>query len=680
MITALILSGAIVATLIVVNMRNLQISDAAASSLDKKVVLYPTATTDIMNEDGNVISIGSKKSFIGSGDSTNAWLALRFQVNQKVSSITKAVMSLYTKDQQWIDLSTEIYAENSTSSSTFKNTDRASARKLTTTKLVYSNNIKWPKDSYNDIELTKIVQEVLTLNPNAAYLTIIIKSTATAQYGRKFFETDLTNNSTKPKLTLSYTDGSTTTPMPPTPTPPVEPTPLPVPTPTPNPEPTPTKPPTQGNVGSLDIASAPKSAAYGIWTPSQYDTCSKALHDSYSVIGPDGKVYPTWHPPVVVDSSTGKECTFGHEHGRNPKDSPLFKDIQEEFYFDVNKNGKMDSEEQAIAGLPFGYVNEETDAYYVSQGQNVMRHEDHMGHKVEWERLPIKLPGKNGGPQTNASVTCDYIIKAHQGVSSKDAFQNNLHEVIYAASCSDGAKVILAQMGQFGKAGEFTSVCDTNGVRKLMTIPTGLSYSNALYPGVSEEKGSRGIQTRDCINQVFLVGENKWSANAYEVWPVSLSLSSTNGNALVSNINLLFDVENAARFYDPSKPNNVGYFMDLCYETEANGDKMRGGACDAATNYGQIKGITWDSPQSGFDGTNRGNYFFPPTVSNQSTTTVYYADPFGKNASTTKKTGYVKQFVSTGNVDYAQKFNSNIDPTVVNRQHDDGKGTVHSPN
>ena len=656
-------------------MKNLAISDASASQQDNKLVLYTSVNTDVINEDGNVLSIGAKKSFIGSGDSTNSWLAFRFQVTQKLTSITKATLGVYTKDQQWIGLSTEVYAENSSNPNTFSNTDKASTRKLTTNKFTYANDIKWPENSYNDIDVTLPIQEVLALNPDAKYLTVIIKNTSKSKYSRKFFESDLTNNSTKPKLTLSYTDGTTTPPVTPTPVPPVTPTPVPVPEPTPTPTPV---PPTTGNTGTLDKAMAPKSAAYGIWNPTQYDTCPKELHDSYSVIGPDGKVYPTWHPPVVINPATGTECSFGHEHGDDPSKSPLFKDIQEQFYFDANKNGKMDTEEQAVAGLPFGYVNEQTDAYYVAQGQNVMRHEDHVGHKVSWSTLPIKLPSSGGQITTN--VTCQYLLKGHQGTSTKDAFQNNLHEVIYAANCSDGAKTIIAQMGQFGKAGEFTGLCDINGVRNLQKIQTGLSYSSTAYPGVSDGNGNRQIQTRDCVNQVFLVGETKWSANAYEAWPIVLSLTSTNGNALVSGINLLFDVENAARFYDPSKPNNVGYFMDLCYETEANGDKMRGGACDNATNYGKIKGITWDSPKSAFNGTNRGNYFFPPTISNSSSTTTYYSDPFGKDTGTTQKTGYIKQFVSTGVVNYSKKFNSNIDPTVVNKQYDNGKGTVHAPN
>ncbi|MFS8131024.1 MAG: hypothetical protein ACMG57_03525 [Candidatus Dojkabacteria bacterium] len=669
-ITALVLSGAIVAILIVLNKKNLQISDAAAASLDSKVTFYPSANTDITNEDGNVVSFGSKKAFIGSGESTNSWFGIRFAVTQQLTTATKAVLSIYTKDVQWIGLSTEAYVENSSNSNTFSNTDRVSARKLSVNKIVYANDIKWSAGTYNDIDVTKALQEVLTLNPTAKYFTVVIKNTSTSQYSRKFFETDLTNDTTKPKLTISYTDGSTT----PTP-PPVNPTPTP--TPVPNPVPNPVPPPTSGT-GLLDKATAPKSAAFGIWTPTQYDTCPKDLHDTYSVIGPDGKVYPTWHPPVVVNPATGKECSFGHEHGDDPSKSPLFKDIQEEFYFDANKNGKMDPEEQAVAGLPFGYVNEQTDAYYVSQGQSVMRHEDHVGHKVSIATLPIKLPSSKGQITTN--VTCQYLLKGHQGTSTKDAFQNNLHEVIYAANCSDGAKTIIAQMGQFGKAGEFTGLCDINGVRNLTKIQTGLSYSNAAYPGVSDGNGNRQIQTRDCINQVFLVPEKKWSANAYEAWPVVLSLTSSNGNSLVSGVNLLFDVENAARFYDPGKPNNVGYFMDLCYETEANGDKMRGGSCDGATDYGNTKGITWDNPKSPFNDTNRGNYFFPPTISNQTSSTTYYADPFGKDAGTTQKTGYIKQFISTGIVSYSKKFNSNIDPTVVNKTYDNGKGTVHAPN
>ena len=55
--------------------------------------------------------------------------------------------------------------------------------------------------------------------------------------------------------------------------------------------------------------------AYGIWVPGSGDSCPVEVHNRYSTVGPDRKLYPTWHPPV--DPTTG--CSFGHEHGRDPR-------------------------------------------------------------------------------------------------------------------------------------------------------------------------------------------------------------------------------------------------------------------------------------------------------------------------------------------------------------------------
>lgn len=48
--------------------------------------------------------------------------------------------------------------------------------------------------------------------------------------------------------------------------------------------------------------------------PAALPACSTAQHDRYRATGPDGKLYPTWHPQV--DLSQG--CVFDHEHGSNP--------------------------------------------------------------------------------------------------------------------------------------------------------------------------------------------------------------------------------------------------------------------------------------------------------------------------------------------------------------------------
>ena len=66
--------------------------------------------------------------------------------------------------------------------------------------------------------------------------------------------------------------------------------------------------------------------AFGIWQPGQHDTCTKGDHDSYQVVGPDGKIYPTWHPPVGANG-----CTFGHEHGRDPSGSALYAERSDSF-------------------------------------------------------------------------------------------------------------------------------------------------------------------------------------------------------------------------------------------------------------------------------------------------------------------------------------------------------------
>ena len=118
-----------------------------------------------------------------------------------------------------------------------------------------------------------------------------------------------------------------------------------------------------GDVISLDDARG-DSRAYNLWTPGPTDTCSPEIHNRYATVGPDGLRYPTWHPPT--DPATG--CTFGHEHGRDPRGSDLY---------------------HSVGAIPFGYANAQLE---ISDPLNP-RNEDHVGHKVEWEndiRLDIR--------------------------------------------------------------------------------------------------------------------------------------------------------------------------------------------------------------------------------------------------------------------------------------------------
>lgn len=44
------------------------------------------------------------------------------------------------------------------------------------------------------------------------------------------------------------------------------------------------------------------------------EICPQWVHDRYVTRGPDGKTYPTWHPPIDKQH----QCYFDHEHGSDP--------------------------------------------------------------------------------------------------------------------------------------------------------------------------------------------------------------------------------------------------------------------------------------------------------------------------------------------------------------------------
>ena len=58
------------------------------------------------------------------------------------------------------------------------------------------------------------------------------------------------------------------------------------------------------STGGGGSSNGPTSQAMGQWTPATQDTCTKEFHDTFFVIGPDGKKYPTWHPPAATDPTT----------------------------------------------------------------------------------------------------------------------------------------------------------------------------------------------------------------------------------------------------------------------------------------------------------------------------------------------------------------------------------------
>jgi hypothetical protein len=401
-----------------------------------------------------------------------------------------------------------------------------------------------------------------------------------------------------------------------------------------NPPPTnPPPPPASGN-----------SAAYGLWTPTTPDTCTQAQHDAYSVVGPDGKRYPTWHPPTGPGG-----CTFGHEHGRDPSGSALLADITNLYH-----------------GVLFGYANETLDAWNAANGiGNGMRHEDHVGHKVEWENnVTIYESTTTGGSSRRAlSVKCDFFMKIHQGTHSPDAFTNNLHELLYAMQCHDGpggaigSKVIVTKMVAFGNPGGFSEGSISGGFTTI-NVGAAMPMNSPSGPGL------RSLPTINRVRQSLLVPSGQFtnvSQGLYEDWLSANYIQTSGSSQPLLYFDPHFAVFSPSRFYWPgSDPNrygitrsaddiakNIGRSVDVCWMQDG-GNKARGGECDSMTNFGAIRTpFPYTDTRSAFNGVHREFYFNNTTIVNPGGVSLWYTDPFGNGATAGTSQATIQQYIST---------------------------------
>jgi hypothetical protein len=350
--------------------------------------------------------------------------------------------------------------------------------------------------------------------------------------------------------------------------------------------------------------------------------CSVEIHARYWTTGPDGKVYPTWHP--ARDRSG---CSFGHEHGDDPRTSDLY----------------------SAAGWPaFAYTSE---VMMDSMPEHSHRHEDHVGHKVLSVNNVSVIQGDNGSsffpPQGATIATCDVLLKFHQGTHSPDAFTNNVHELLFNQRCaqSDG-QVVEARynaMIALGRAGGFSpSECPGFGRPFINVAPPVPDDS----PSETRSLG-RLITEPGCVQAIR---EGRTHQDPLFPNPVPFTVSDMDdfwfsdvqvtGSGLSFRLAPLFYVVNPSRYYDPALPNKMGRIVDLCYTGLAGGDY-----CDRARQAGQ--NLAWDDPRSPFKGTLR--EFRPGTfvVRNTGPATVY-TDPYGRNASSTPFAGSIQQYFSGG--------------------------------
>jgi hypothetical protein len=391
--------------------------------------------------------------------------------------------------------------------------------------------------------------------------------------------------------------------------------------------------------GELPPASAPVSRAYGIWTPNTVsgDTCSKEIHDRYWTYGPDGKVYPSWHPPV--DPTTG--CTFGHEHGRDPSQSKLI-----------------------ALTLPFGYVNEQlspNDPLY-------QRNEDHVGHKVEWAN-DIEI-SRDNRPYTK----CNVLFKLHQGTHSPDALTNNLHELFYYASCGDGTKIQWRNLQAFGHGGKVhEGGCDS---RVEVAIGTPVPANSP------DGDGERKLPVKGCVEAETLVANGKGSDRGAlrENWIVGLfrqARPAPNKDMMSFSAGPYFQVNNPSRYFDPTSANKVSRPLDLCFkrgDLEWRGDET----CDAVRKQAPQGGLAYTDPRSPFNGAERDVHMNGLSIHNAGGPTKWYSDVFGENLQTSPDTSkgiILEQFIgSVDNTPGGKRFDG---PTLSGDYNHEG---VHAPN
>ncbi len=350
-------------------------------------------------------------------------------------------------------------------------------------------------------------------------------------------------------------------------------------------------------------ADAELGMAYGIWEPSEHDTCSKEIHDRYWVYGPDGKVYPTWHPPV--DPVSG--CTFGHEHGRDPAGSDL-SDIP----------------------FPFGYVNEEA----MKSGM-VHRHEDHVGHKIEWYNDGGYY--NNGSPSSYHDEVCDVAYKMHQGSHSADAFSNNLHEVFNYARCENGSEFIYRALHPFGNKGEFNMHCGQGA-------GDAVRFGDATGgPDDTDGRGTREIPAEECFEDRVLVGEGErsnWHAFD-ERWTLYQNDDSEDFGRFF--IQFYFFVDLPSRYWDGTK---LARTVDLCYRTGAR-QVRNDSLCEPMRRANPGRRVQWDDPASPFNGADRSVFMVDIRLDNNAGQTDWYTDIHGSNWSATPFAGAIRQHVGT---------------------------------
>ena len=404
--------------------------------------------------------------------------------------------------------------------------------------------------------------------------------------------------------------------------------------------------PIGGGGGSVDLDKRPSSLSMGRWSPATDSTrfpneCSKDVHDSYFVVGPDGKKYPTWHPPR--DPATG--CWFGHEHGDNPAGSALWSELKRHFAWDANSNGTIDESEatSARSGIPFGYAAE------VGGDPAAILHDS---YKIAFIDNVARQRVVSGGTQ-DASLRCNQLLAFAHDTQTSAAIGQALHPLTYAIDCTptDGSsyasKLILSVMADYGSSQ--APAAQGNEVAAARRVPEATAQ---VYPSAFVTFG----------NSADL------PAALTESWDTVVSVRSSAGAELArANPGLIN--RNPSRYVLGSGSSAVAQpSIGLCYSGLNAAGALITDPAQSASIVRQVRGsatdcarlsptgpatalaarVRFDDRDAQFKGCSRSVIWRDQSVRNGSGPTTWYSNASGTDARTSAFAGSLRQFIARG--------------------------------
>ncbi|MBP9819934.1 hypothetical protein KBC79_04315 [Candidatus Woesebacteria bacterium] len=719
--------------------------------------------SQVVNEDGARFESGDTAWFGNAESGTASYLGLHFQgpTIPSTAQIKNIQLYVYSKQNQWIPISTKIHARTGVTAAQFTVSSRPSQVALSSQFLEYTNNTKWSGNKR--YAFPSLLQLAPVLARHEGSFALVLKGTGKA-WSRKFIY-GASNASRAPRLVITYAVSGggvpKTSPAPdpggtstsPTPVATIQPNPSPItqlPSPSPSSAPRPGEGET-GNAGGDSIAMAAWSWTGKNKPDTRFDKCDDGTdvvqaHNQYHVIAYDGIKYPTWHPPVVTNpiTSVGK-CYFGHEHGNNPEGYLYWSEIHQHFGKDLDGDGvitpiRVSSTGQITpgdrAGLPFGIANEHMAQYYTIPHQGggfFHRHEDHVGHKVEFVNMEsdmvgntthtmTQIPGsigvnvplyKNGNSNVYypTGVSCAHLHKFHQGTHAPDAILNNLHETVMHSKCvssntdangntitnADGTPVMAASrypnntvlltgMMAFGNPGGYKQFCWNR--RDKLQCPEGYKSDgscvisdtliNQLPNSVYSDTLGRNMVDKECLQSLPSQGQDGFYFNGYEIWQGDLRITTADGRMKAEH-GRQWDVLDPIRFVDWTAAGNIGYNSMQC---GPGGLLYRRTILCEHGGTGEYQNAEWNSPLSNFRGLKRTTYFGRNRISNQGGAEIWWTDPLGSNAVTTPFASGLKQKFSSVEADICKIGGgcTTLNDRAIQRQFSDGGRTVHAPN